>query len=62
MREVKWPLVARLIFTAFLNPSLVPDNLGDDRRLDVDVDLGQVLSGVDVHGVEETVLYRRLER
>lgn len=45
-----------------LNPSLVPDNFGDDRRLDVDVDLGQILAGVDVHGIEETLLYRGLER
>ena len=40
---------------------LVPDDLGDDRRLDVDVHLGKVLPGVEVHGVEEAVLDRSLQ-
>ena len=40
---------------------LVPDDLGDDGCLDVDVHLGQVLARVDVHGVEEAVLDRGLQ-
>ena len=40
---------------------LVPDDLGDDGRLDVDVHLGQVLARVDVDGVEEAVLDRGLQ-
>ena len=40
---------------------LVPDDLGDDGRLDVDVHLGQVLARVGVHGIEKAVLDRGLQ-